>query len=434
MNKLSFQLNDYQQLMLRLSHLSPYNAVHSVLMRPVPLVVLQQAVNQAILKLGLGRPYFSDDYQQVCFSKPSESLQIELLERPLVRHIENEMNCSFAPNAFPVRFFVIVEPSRYYFSLTYDHWIGDAYSISCLMALIFAYVNGQETSPLTLVAPSIETCFRPIYKRRIFFQRFCAGIQSFFRFSFAYRSSIGDETQTESGCYLQCFEKETLSQLRVICKAQSITLNDLFLTILARVFGKLTEEKRANIKKKRFKPKRDRIVIAVIANIRNKSQISLLNVFGLFLGFFYLSFKSPEQITPEALSQSIHLKTQKAKNKSCAVKQYLLFKLQRYWWDRSKKMSQYRLFNKNTPITVGLSNLDLNQSETVLLESAHHYVRFSPTSVVCPIVFNLTTFNDQLSLGINFRKACYTSDDIEPIKELFIAELDSWIRPPRFLE
>jgi NRPS condensation-like uncharacterized protein len=423
-------LNHYQQLMLRFSRLAPYNAIHSVLMtqKTFDPVLLQQAVHQTVLKLGLGRPHFSADFQKVEFSHPTEPIRIESSEVSLVKHIETEMNRAFAIEDIPVRFFVIIEDSRYYFSLTYDHWIGDAYSISRLMGMIFSYMNAQKTPELTLAAPSIEACFQSIYKKRMLFYRYVGVIQSFFRFSSAFRPPISDETQTESGCQLYCFEKEMLPQLRVICKAQSITLNDLFLTVLAQIFGQVTEEQRANLNAKRFKPKRDRIVIAVIANIRNKSQFSLSAVFGLFLGFFYLSFKSPEQTSFQDLSQAIHKKTQKAKNKHSAIKQYLLFKVQRNRWDRCKQKSKYRLFSKATPITVGLSNLDLNQSEAVLVNSAHHYVRVSPTSMVCPIVFNLTTFNDTLSLGVNFRKACFTIAVIEQIKQAFIAQLNEMIK------
>ena len=107
-----------------------------------------------------------------------------------------------------------------------------------------------------------------------------------------------------------------------------------------------------------------------------------------------------------------------------AVKQSLLFKVQNFILDRKKnKSSQYRLFSKNTPITVGISNMDLRHTEASLLNSINQYIRFSPTAMVCPIVFNLTTFNDHLSLGINFRKACYTLAEVEHIKDKFVAEV-----------
>jgi hypothetical protein len=99
----------------------------------------------------------------------------------------------------------------------------------------------------------------------------------------------------------------------------------------------------------------------------------------------------------------------------------LLFKVQNFILDRKKnKLSQYRLFSKNTPITVGISNMDLRHTASSLQVNVNQYIRFSPTAMVCPIVFNLTTFNNYLSLGINFRKACYTPAEVEQIKNDFV--------------
>ncbi len=429
-------LNDYQQLMLRLSALSPYSAVHSVSIKAenVPLDLLQNSINHVVGSLGIGRPQFSPDNQCVTFTPDQHMLNLETRALSLHQHTEHEMNHVFLPNDLPLRFFIISEQSTLYLSITYNHWVADAYAISRLIESIFAHMRGDTAQELTLAAPSMRDCFKPIYGKLAFYHRYVTVVQSALRFSRAFRTPVSHPEQTNSSNCSYVFDQTILERLTKRCKAENITLNDLFLTILAQLFGEVTQKKRATIKRKWFKPKRDRIIIAVISNIRNQSHLPLSSIFSLFLGFFYLSFKSPEQVPFRVLSQRIRSQTKRLKNNNVAVKQSLLFKVQNFILDRKKnKLSQYRLFSKNTPITVGISNMDLRHTDASLLNNINQYIRFSPTAMVCPIVFNLTTFNDQLSLGINFRKACYTLAEVEQIKDNFVAEIHRLIFADRVI-
>jgi hypothetical protein len=271
---------------------------------------------------------------------------------------------------------------------------------------------------------SIEDCFKSIYQRKIPYLRYRGVIQSFLQFSRGFRTKTQDEESVESDCESCFFDTKVTSNLLSIAKEQNVTFNDLCVAVLTKIFGELTHEQRKNLKPKLLKPKRNRIIIGVMSNIRNQSQQSLTQVFGLFLSFFYLSLKSPENYSLQALTQSVHVKTSKMKQQHSAIKQYLLFKIQNKIWDRrTNKRSQYRLFNKNTPLTLGISNMNLNGCAEPLLQQAQQYIRFSPTAMVCPIVFNLTTFNGYLSIGINYRKACYTAEEVNHIKNQFILAL-----------
>ena len=340
------------------------------------------------------------------------------------------MNYPFSINEFPLRFFIISHQTELYFSITYNHWIGDAYSISQLMAAIFTHVNGQEPNELTLQAPEMADCFRHIYRKKASYYRYVGVIQTIFRFSTAFRTHVAAVESTESGCYVHLFKKDILLQLLAIAKTHNMTINDLFVLILANLFGRITQTKRELIQSKGLKPKRNRIIIAVISNIRAQSMLPLSNVFGLFLGFFYLSFKAPEKSTFDTLSRIIHAQTKRFKHNNAAIKQHLLFKIQTSLWDRAKTIkSKYRLFIKNTPITVGISNMNLNESHPYLLNSVNQYIRCSPTAMVCPIVFNLSTINNYLSLGLSFRKACYTQEEAEYIKNAFITDIHALTLP-----
>lgn len=424
-------LNHYQQLMLRLSHLAPYNAVHSGAIDKDKnnLLLLENSINIIINQILIGIPAFSPDYQHVRFRPLTERVRLETCMLSLQEHTENEMDYFFSTNEFPLRFFIISDPPQCYFSITYNHWIGDACTISCLMEAIFTHLNNAELPKLTLEVPKIEACFKPIYQKKVLYYRYLGVIQSIMRFSKGFRTKISNIENTDSGCHVHFFEKDLLQQLILICKQYQITLNDLFVTVLALVFGHVTQNKREKVKQKFLKPKRDHIIIGVISNIRTQSSVPLSNKFGLFLGFFYLSFKSPEKYLFRTLCKDVCYKTTRLKRKNAAIKQYLLFQVQKTIWDKTKRReSKYRLFSKNIPITVGISNMNLTKSHESLSNNVKQYIRFSPTAMVCPIVFNMTTFNECLSLGINFRKACYTSEEVEQIKNAFIMEINQLIQ------
>lgn len=420
-------LNDYQQLMLRFSKLSAYNAVHAVAIedKNADLSIWSQSINRVIQQLSIGYPEFSSSYRQVTYHPLTEPLELERRTIALEAHVEREMNYHFALNEFPLRFFIIDDQSQLYFSISYHHWIGDAYAIYRLIECILIDCKKITHPHLALQTVNIEDCFKQIYQKKTIFYRYFGILKCFFQFSRGFRTIPSDEQCLTSGCDFYFFDKEVTAKLLETCKSHDLTVNDFCVTLLAQLFGDFSQIERKKIKKKWFKPKRDRIIIAIISNIRRHSLQPLNHIIGVFLGFFYLSFKSPEVLSFQALSRIVRTKTQQAKQTHAAIKQYLLFDVQNKMWDRrAHKRSQYRLFNKNTPITVGISNMNLTKNDTLPLQNAHHYIRFSPTAMICPVVFNITTFSGCLSLGINYRKACYTPEQVIQFKNQFIMALN----------
>lgn len=425
-----FKLNDYQRLMLKISHLTAYNAVHAVRLASKQRDIvsmrmeLEFAINDSLQSLGMGIPIFCPDYRFVHFTSDVPYLVLSLIESKLEEHVNKEMNSPFREEELPFRFYLIKAENTHYLSITYNHWIADAYGISRLIESIF----GDFKQELTLYPPDMATCFPKIYGVLAPIYRLVAIFSSFFRFSRVYRTPIKDIELTESANTSYIFEPAVLFGLREYCKGENISLNDLFVSILAQIFSEQSQKERSSCQQKYFKPKRDKIIIAIIANIRQQSCLCLEHVFSVFLGFFYLSFKTPESLSLKTLGQSVNSQTQDFKKKSAALKQSLLFKVQNWFWDRKKSKSpKYRLFSKNTPITLGVSNMDMRHISPILNQSFEQYIRFSPTAIVCPIVFNFTTFNQYLSLGINFRKACFRDETVDRIQSDFVMAISQLI-------
>lgn len=421
----AYPLNHYQQLMLKFSELLPYNAVHVVdLKKELGINELQHGINHLIKTIGIGEPKITANKKYISF-KPYKPIKLPQTNLVFNEHIQTEINYQFALSEFPLRFFYIQEKEKAYLSLTYNHWIADAYAISYFIKALFSFLNNEQINEIHLNKKPLELYYQKTYQHKTAWFRYFGLIKSFFTFATAFRTFIPCESNFNANISYHYFPKGTLSQLLNVCKTNNITLNDLFIAVLAQLFGRLTFNQRIKLKKKLFKPTRNKIIISSISNIRSYSKANLNNIFSVFLGFFYLSFKKPEASTLQELSKLIAKKTKRIKSKHVAVKQYLLFKTQLKIWDKKKgAKSKLRLFSKNTPITVGISNMNLNQKNNALSKQAKQYIRFSPTATTCPIVFNLTSFNDYLSLGLTYRQGCYNAQQIEEIKMLFIKAIE----------
>ncbi len=409
--------------MLRISDLTPYNAVHAVPLNPtLDKAQLGQAIERVIQHLGLGIPEFSHDRQSVHFIPMQHPILIENRSHILADHMAHEMNTPFARNALPLRFCMIALDSHTYFTVTYNHWIADAYSIIKLIEAIFLIATEKQwPGTLTLNAPEMAQCFPTIYGKRLFYYRYLPLLGKIVQYAHAYRTPIANIESTTSGCCHYFFSEQDLFRLLQVCKAQHITLNDLFITVLAQIFGKLTAQNRRQLRPRFLKPKRNHLVISVISNIRKQSSLSLTHRFGVFLGFFSLFIQEPERYSFNHLQHMIAAKTQAFKRNNTAVKQSVSFKIQNKRWDNARtQRSQYRLFSKTLPITVGISNLSLDRDRDARSDLYDHYIRCSPTAMVCPMVFNITTQNNQMSLVVSYRKACYTDDEAAAIQAQFI--------------
>jgi NRPS condensation-like uncharacterized protein len=424
-------LNDYQLLMRNVSKLTPYNAVHAVAIHDYNLHLdsLQQVVTLVVQQLGLGSPEFSKNDQYVYFIDFAQAIQINQCSLAPEVHIANEINSKFTDCDLPLRFFLLEYHEKMYFAITYDHWIADAYSIVRLMETIFSLVSNKKHPSLYLLNNDIKEYFPTIYSYKQWYYRGSGLLRKLIECSQAYRTPMTSAEATNTGCSLYFFTDEELAGLLRVCKAHKITVNDCFIAILAKLFGELTVSHRMKVPRKFLKGRRDRIVISVIANIRQQSRSNLQYAFGLLLGFFSLSFKTPERYSIIQLCQNVSRQTKKIKQQQTAVKQYLLLKIQNLWWKwTTEPQKRYKLFTKNTPITVGISNMNLNVQDWSFPSMIDDYIRCSPTGVVCPIIFNITTLNHQMSVAISYRKACYTEEEVIILKGKYLDFMRAFIR------
>ncbi len=148
-------------------------------------------------------------------------------------------------------------------------------------------------------------------KNKESYYRYTSLVKSTLLFASAYRTPAKVEHNFSTGHCLYVFNAFHIEKLCLYAKKNHVTLNDLFIALIAQLFGKITQNKRSQIKGKWLKPKRNRIIVGVICNLRPMAKQALWNIFSLFLGFFYLSFKNPEQRHFPSLLSSICKKNSK---------------------------------------------------------------------------------------------------------------------------
>lgn len=415
----AYKLTDYQQLMRLFAANEPYNAVHFIELSPqIKPECIQNNIQKVIKNLGIGSPKFANDI--VSFIPTSaKALSLKRSSDSLACHLTHELNYTFKQHDFPLRFYLCSElkTDKVYFSITYNHWVADAYAIAQFILNITTAAQDCSLSPQQL---PIKTKSQQHLIKQKYWWSFSRLFFNSLTFAKAYRPLQTTPSQNKTLATFHLFEPHTLAKLKKISKQHLVTINDIFIVALAKIFGELSLTERNQVKKKWYKAKRSQIIISVICNLR-PYQPSSLKLFNLMLGFFNISFKEPEKQSLSALLKYTNKVSQKSKNKQLFIKNTALFKIQRYFYNRTD--DKYRLFLKNSPITVDISNLNLNHIKTS--NTSGCYLRFSPASAICPVVLNVTTLNNKIALTLTCSNKRYDADALANIKHQLVTFIDN---------
>ncbi len=160
-----FFLNDYQLFLLRLSYITPYNAVHVIDLNPKNLSLndLVYVIQNTLTDIGLGIPKFNAP-NLVQFIVDPSFICLKEVSEPISQYVDKEMNRPFAPNELPIRFALLSYQGITYFILTYNHWIADAYAISRLAEIILMNNRVGCTTHFQLSDNKMEQFF-PFYEK-----------------------------------------------------------------------------------------------------------------------------------------------------------------------------------------------------------------------------------------------------------------------------
>ena len=422
------RLNIFQRAMLLWSDLHPYNAVHTV---EVPAALdterLSNILNRALethglTGLALDRTTKTYHYQggpsaeKIAMVPAGQDASIALADE-----IQRQLNTAFVldKSTTPFRFFVIESHSTFYFSISYFHMVAGAESLVLLMQdLVNTFLDRNERGlcpPVNLYPPTYGRWLR---RHPLALLRKVANLPSlFWQLNRSWRPRYSDEMDMNIGFGLFSLNATQLEQLKLASKTWGVTLNDLFLAFMLKIFAPLTDHRA-------FSSSRNRLSIGTIVNIRKDLDVDSRQTFGLFLGSFVVTHAVPEDISLKQLTKDVNQQTSYIKR----TRRYMGTPLDLASSIRSLSMlsteRKKKFYQKHYPLWGGLTNMNLN---TIWPQSNEtkpiNYFRAVSTGPATPLVLSITTVQDMVNISISFRTTVFSKADIDYVKSEFLSLL-----------
>jgi hypothetical protein len=327
--------------------------------------------------------------------------------------METEVNTPFTDDGAirPFRFFVVQEEQRFYLGLTYFHVIAGAESIIVLLRHFVSKYLDRELPGFSLPLEIYPRGYGRLLpqKAKLLIRKFSAvpaQITELRRSSKPGRHGAGDQS---NGLVVFSLTSPELQVLLRTAKAWGITLNDLFLGLLLKCLSPFAS--------KRFTaPRRTRISVGSIVNIRKDLGINSLKTFGLFLGSFTVSHPVPEGITLEALSRKVHEQTLRIKEDKLYLGTPMELWLGQILLSFHSPEGRKKFYTKRYPLWGGITNMNLNPLWPMgEEEGAINYFRAVSTGPITPLVLSITTVRDVVNIGLTYKKAVFAPSGVNTL-------------------
>ncbi len=414
--------------MLQWNDLHPYSAVHVVRI-PVRLDDdrLRKAIQSTMAARGLS--HLSLDRAKGAYSYGGSPgiLEVRTIadrEDPhaaLFAEVERQLNTPFAPaeRLNPFRFFVAPAGDSLFLGLVYFHAAADAESVVLLLReLVEACREGgaPASSPaLELYPDSRAHLLRRHLK--IVAQRLLALPMQIRNLRRSFRTSCRNAGNMVNRFDFFSLDAETFRSVVAAGKAWGVTVNDLWLALLLKSLSPLAAG-RLRARKRRA------ISAGCIVNLRSALGVDSRQTFGLFLGSFTVTHEVPEGIGLRNLARDVQQQTATIKRHKLYLGTPLELGFARFMFNFLSPERRTKFYPKNYPLWGGITNLNLNS----LWHSGPDagpldYFRGVSTGPVTPLVLSVTTVRDRANIGLSYRSAVYSAEDVAGLKGRFLEEL-----------
>jgi NRPS condensation-like uncharacterized protein len=216
---------------------------------------------------------------------------------------------------------------------------------------------------------------------------------------------------------------EELNTLLKAARVWGVTVNDLFLALLLKCCSRL-ESNRLR------RPRRRKLSIGCIVNLRKDLGLAGQRVFGPFLGTFGVTHEVPENISLMDLARDIRRQTVVIKRDRLYLGSVLELAFGRFIFSRSSPEQQKKFYPKNFPLWGGVTNVNLNpiwpQSPG---DKPIDCLSTASTGPVIPLVFAVVTVRESLNVAITWRPAFFSEADIGQLKKDFLELVRSCAQP-----
>ena len=438
------RVNLFQASMLRWRDIHPYNAVHVIRM-PGPLVAenVERAIDAVLetrgltglaLDVGHGRYEWTGGRAatrlRIVAGGPDPDLTVDT-------EIERELNAPFPREGKldPFRFFAVDRGETFDLGLGYDHFIAAGDSIVALLRAIVDNCAGNPpavpvtfrsavgadpvsggrseapaVTPATIGSdPRYPPTYGLLFRRQ--FGAFASGLRRIrvmvASVRHASRPAFPHGRAPQSAFTHFRFDRDSVAVIRRAAKAWSVTFNDVVLALLMQALMPFAEGRRSE-------PRRNRLALAVIVNVRGDCGPEVENAFGQFLSSFLIDHAAPAGVTLETLARDIGTTTGRVKREKLYLPTLLAMGYTGMIWGLLSPGQRARFHGKAYPVWAGTSSLNV---DTLWAASAGtsplpEYLRAIPTGPIAPMVVAITTAHGELVLGWSYRTGAFSAADI----------------------
>ncbi|MEW6713777.1 MAG: hypothetical protein AB1306_01635 [Nitrospirota bacterium] len=415
------KLNIPQRTVLMWDDMHPYNAVHVVrIPQPLDIAKLKDSIDKHLESKGLSGLVIDRKKKRYNFKGGASDINIKIIEggndalAVLRSEIREQLNSPFNIDVRiidPIRCFAVREKESFYLGLVYYHVISGGDSIIYLLKGISRYYMEGDTTYLSL---PLE-----LYQKRNFWRILLSpGFLSGWLWNLpghiadvrrCFRPRYKDYNDHSNGFAYFSIDPRRFRLLLKSAKEWGVTVNDIFMAILLKSVEPFAE-------KRRFEPRRKKLSVVSVINIRKDLSVKDREGFGMYLGTFNVSHNMPDGIEIKYLAEDIHRQTKKIKERRLYLGAIIEQWFALFLLGSILKKQRSKLYSKNYPLWGGISNINLDTIWDQPDDKAGvDYFRAVSTGPATPIVFSLTTVKGALNAGVSFRKTIFSETDVEKI-------------------
>ena len=339
----------------------------------------------------------------------------------LLAEVERQLNTPFAHTGRfdPFRFFVLPADDSFFLGLVYFHAAADAESVVLLLRELVEACRGGS-KPAIANALNLYPDGRAHLLRRhpkVVARRLLTLPIQIRNLRRSCRTPCRDAANMANRFTFFSLAPETLQSVVAAGKSWEVTVNDLWLALLLKSLSPLAVG-RMRARKRRA------ISAGCIVNLRSALGVDSRRTFGLFLGSFTVTHEVPDGIDLRELAQDVQRQTTAIKRHKLFLGTPLELGFARFMFNFFSPERRMKFYPKNYPLWGGITNLNLNS----LWKAEPHagpldYFRGVSTGPVTPLVLSVTTVRDRANIGLSYRSAAYSPEDVEGVKDRFLDEL-----------
>jgi hypothetical protein len=423
------RLNVFQATMLRWRELHPYNAVHVVRVdTPLSAQRLTDAIDAVLASRGMGGFVLDARRRRYAYADDAPTTSLDVLpggddpREALRAAMERGVNLRFAPDGptDPFRFFAVDAGASFHFGVAYDHVVAGGDSIVGLLADI---VRRHDGAAIHRPAPALypPTCLRGLARHAGYALAGLTavpGAMASARRSLRPRFAHGDSR--EIAFALARIEADGVAAMTRAARAWGVTRADLLIALLMQAIAPIAGDARHLVRRRE-------IGIASIVNIRRDFGPGAHEAFGQFLSSYRYSHPVAAGVTLRQIAQDVHRATASVRRRKLYLQTLLMLAGVVLLWPWLTPSQRAHVDAKNYPSWAGLTPLDVDAlwSQANGVAPPAEYVRAVSTGPASPLIVAATTTGGIMQLGLSYRTAAYTADEIARIAAALKAGIDN---------